>query len=138
MSPYIIVLGLLCLGAYDEGFIRRRSSNRIYSFLFMILTLMLCLRYGQGTDYLGYKHTYVHMPVYKSLSALLKSSVHGEPGWKFICMVCHNFLKLPFEWFVGIISVFESHPVSVGNYKVSVLGLIFAFLVFGFVISIFS
>lgn len=36
-----------------------------------------------------------------------------------------------------IIAVFAEHPVTVGSYNVSVFGLIFAFLVFGFTISIF-
>lgn len=48
-----------------------------------------------------------------------------------------DFIRLLGSLWNKIISVFADHPVTVGNYNVSVLGLVFAFLVFGFVISIF-
>jgi len=112
VSLYLIVLGILCIAALDEGFIKRRSNNRLYLPLFLIMALMLCLRYGQGTDYLGYKYAYVNMPIFNSISEVLSNRIHGELGWKLLCSICNNYLKMPFEIFVIIISIVEMYSLN--------------------------
>ena len=71
MSLYLIVLMLLCLGALYEGFFSQKSCDRLYNLLFVIMAVMLCLRYGQGTDYLSYKYTYVNLPSFGSVEEII-------------------------------------------------------------------
>lgn len=48
-----------------------------------------------------------------------------------------QFFEMIAELWGGIIAQFDQRPLQIGNYSVSVTALIFAFLVIGFVVSLF-
>ena len=50
MSLYLIVFVLLLAFSVYEYW-KRQTQKWLYWIAFGILTVMLCLRYGQGTDY---------------------------------------------------------------------------------------
>lgn len=68
-------------------------GNRRYKFAFIALTLLLCLRFGQGTDYFTYVRMYY------------TEESHGEIGYKVVSKLFFH-LGIPFEGFIICISLF--------------------------------
>lgn len=106
MSLYIIVWLFFCLLSIKEAATADKSPKPKMSFYicFLILTLMLVFRYGQGTDYFGYRSNYYKIPDFAI--TFPNYDVHGEVGYSLLCnifRVCH----LPFESFVSCISVIQ-------------------------------
>lgn len=53
-------------------------------------------------------------------------------------MICvGTFFEMLANLWQGIIAVFDSHPIQIWDYKVSVTSIYFAILVVGFVISVY-
>ncbi|WP_165056706.1 MULTISPECIES: EpsG family protein [unclassified Adlercreutzia] len=81
MSPYI-VLGIImvllaALGASSKW------SNICFAISFLVLTLFLTLRFGQGTDWLSYNYIFACAPdVVDFGSYFYTKGVHAELGWK--------------------------------------------------------
>lgn len=48
-----------------------------------------------------------------------------------------QFFQMIADLWAGIIAQFDQRPLQIGNYSVSVTALIFAFIVIGFVVSLF-
>lgn len=48
-----------------------------------------------------------------------------------------QFFQMIADFWGGIIAQFDQRPLQIGNYSVSVTALIFAFIVIGFVVSLF-
>ena len=48
-----------------------------------------------------------------------------------------QFFEMIADLWSGIIAQFDQRPLQIGNWSVSVVALIFAFLVIGFVVSLF-
>lgn len=48
-----------------------------------------------------------------------------------------NFFTMIADFWLSIIAVFDNHPFTIGEYEVSYFAIIFAFLVIGFVVSLF-
>lgn len=46
-----------------------------------------------------------------------------------------GFVQLIADFWQSIIALFDKYPIEIGDYKISVIWLIFAFLVVGFVVS---
>jgi hypothetical protein len=99
---YHILFLLLAAGAVYEW----RSGATpawLYRGLLLGLTLFLCLRYGQGSDYFSYGHIYRELP--QNLWAALRSSnIHSEPGWKVLCVLCRS-VGMPYPLFVALLSL---------------------------------
>lgn len=55
-----------------------------YYLLIIISTLLLCLRYGQGTDYLAYDG------IYQMIATGKEDLVHGEVGWVLLNAICYK------------------------------------------------
>lgn len=55
-----------------------------YYLLIIISTLLLCLRYGQGTDYLTYDG------IYQMIATGKENLVHGEVGWVLLNAICYK------------------------------------------------
>ena len=55
-----------------------------YYLLIIISTLLLCLRYGQGTDYLAYDG------IYQKIATGKENLVHGEVGWVLLNAICYK------------------------------------------------
>ena len=98
---FVLLGGILSIVAIAEINKEGNGSSLIFRLLFLIMTLMLCLRYGQGTDYYPYQLQYERINV--SASLLVNSLYHGEIGW-YIIMMIFKRLGCSFYLFIGIIS----------------------------------
>ena len=86
----LLIMFLFCV------FENRSFKNKdiYWRIAFGILLLMLCLRYGQGTDYFGYKWNY------------LNGDTHSEKGFVFIQQIFRS-MGAGFEELVFVISLFQ-------------------------------
>ena len=104
MSLYIIVVIVLFFCSLLE-FLTKRTYKLLYFVTFIGLTMMLCFRYGQGTDYFAYQYIYELLPKTLNLSKLSAlTSIHSEVGWKFLCALA-KIIGIKFHTFVAIIGV---------------------------------
>lgn len=104
MSLYLIMMLILLAGVIVE-FFTKKTPRVYYMFVFGALTLMLCLRYGQGIDYLSYEYVYYGLPE-DFHEAMTTTNFHGELGWRFICFAL-RWMHVPFEAFVFVISLLQ-------------------------------
>lgn len=102
MSIYHWVFLALLGGAVWEAY-RNETPQWLFYGLFGALTAMLCLRYGQGSDYFSYGHIYYELPT-NLLAAFGAKEIHGEWGWKSLC-VLGRWLQMPYPAFVLVISL---------------------------------
>jgi len=82
VSLYHIVFLWLILCAVLEH-ISQKTPKILFALSFLVLSAMLCLRFGQGTDYFSYSAIYYTVPG-NPLQALT-APVHAEVGWKILC-----------------------------------------------------
>lgn len=82
MSLYHIVFLWLILCAVLEH-IFQKTPKGLFALSFLALSAMLCLRFGQGTDYFNYAAIYYTVP--GNPVASLTAPVHAEVGWKILC-----------------------------------------------------
>lgn len=81
----------------------RKIDGFIYKVLLLIMTVMLCLRYGQGTDYFAYKYIYEKVPNTFDINFILSNDFHGEIGYYFI-QELFRIVNAPFIVFCGSLS----------------------------------
>ena len=97
-----IVLFLSGLSFYELG--KNRSCHEVlYLFVLLVMTLLLCFRFGQGTDYMNYLYPY-NDEVRSFDSYLSQSMDHVEWGWYAMLLTIRK-LDIPFEWFIAFVSV---------------------------------
>lgn len=136
MSPYLIVFSILFFTFLPVILNNQRIfitfsnikhldvDNVSFFIVFMLTTLMLMFRYGQGTDYFTYNYIYNWL----TIEGVLNPAYGTEFGWKVINYLIKS-MGLPFEGFIVILSMFEMLclrnfiKVYCGHYKV------FAFLI---------
>lgn len=119
MSLYLIVFLILC-GLAGFEYLKNRKQEKLYWVIFTVLTAMLCLRYGQGSDYFGYMYNYLTTPKLNQMGELFDSAIHGEPGWLLICSVLRT-CNVPFPVFVTVLSGVEMFLLHRFVYKFSPL-----------------
>lgn len=119
MSPYLIVFLILWVFAGYEYW-KNRKQEKLYWVIFIVLTAMLCLRYGQGSDYFGYMYNYLTTPKLNEIGKLFESGLHGEPGWLVMCSVLRT-LNVPFPLLVTVLSGAEMFLMHRFVYKFSPL-----------------
>lgn len=107
---FVILGGILSISAITELNKEENRKTLIFRFLFLAMTLMLCLRYGQGTDYYPYQLQYEYINI--STSMFVNSLYHGEIGWYILMMIIKR-LGCSFYLFIGIISMI----MMLGMYK---------------------
>lgn len=122
----IIVLFLSFLSFYELG--KNRSCNEnLYLFVLLVMTLLLCFRFGQGTDYFNYYNPY-ELEVGAHNSYFHKSLSHTEWGWYAMLLTIRK-LDIPFECFIAFVSVvmmFSLYRVlKLSPYKMTSLLLFF-------------
>ena len=68
----------------------------------ILLWVVLCLRYGQGSDYFSYEYLFLR---YSDLNIALNNpyNEHGEIGFRLLCAI----FPWSYKWFIVIISTFE-------------------------------
>ena len=57
-----ILVGLIVIVFAALGYFDRKADKVFFCIEILIMTLMLCFRYGQGTDYFGYEVNYSLVP----------------------------------------------------------------------------
>lgn len=96
---YYIALSLILLGVIKECF-SYKTDKWYFHFCFILIALMACFRYGQGTDYYGY------YAVFKEFSNSIASggdfsSMRTEYGYS-LMMYFAYMLRLPYWAFMMI------------------------------------
>lgn len=106
MSLYVVIWLVLSLFSIRDVAAKNSDTGLKLEFLggFLLLSAMLVFRYGQGSDYFGYRYNY-----YKVSDVAItfpKYDVHGELGYQLLCnvfRVCH----IPFEGLVVLLAVVQ-------------------------------
>ena len=106
MSLYHIVFLFLLICTIIE-FKKGNTPRHLFYIAFGVLTLMLCLRYLQGTDYESYELIYSKITT-NLIASLSDPNVHGEPGWKILCWTFRLF-SVPFPVFVFLFSALQMY-----------------------------
>lgn len=98
----IISIIISILSVFELKLYSSRKFNYTFHLFVFLLTMMLCFRYGQGTDYHNYEIYYslVESTAYSIFDNVL---YHGEFGWYMLMFV---FAKMNFSFtiFIGFIS----------------------------------
>ena len=109
---YYFCLILLIIGALLE-FNYHKTNKWIFGLAVLVVFGMLCLRYGQGTDYFSYYEHFRAIDRYLDNGGdfwglVLRNviDVHGETGWIFVLAVCSRYFS--FVQTVFIISIVSS------------------------------
>lgn len=78
-----------------------KSYSRLVFAIYVIMTAMLCFRFGQGTDY------YVHSSMFYGTQTFEEvfTYYHGERLFLFICFLCNKFMN--FKYMVMIVSFLQ-------------------------------
>lgn len=105
MSPYLLIF-LLLVGFAVWEYLRQSAQKVLYWAAFGILAAMLCLRYGQGSDYFTYWEYYLATPPLPQAQNLFDGTIHGEGGWLLLCSLC-RWMGVPFAVLVGVLSAFQ-------------------------------
>lgn len=127
---YLILLILLCSGVLFQQLFDDSINRKIYYSLLLVLSVFLIFRYGQGTDYFGYKSIFNYI-INTNGNEIFASDLHTEFGFKIIILVLKS-LYLPFEVLIGlfaVISMFLTHKAIVKfvSLKYSALALLLLF-----------
>lgn len=83
MSLYLLIFLLLAAGALLEWF-RPEKKEKIYWVCWISASACLCLRYGQGTDYVTMEAIYATIPTVIDLSQGYICGFFPETGWRLI------------------------------------------------------
>jgi len=101
---YHIILILLLVGVVLELKDRKTPIKYFYA-MFLLLTLMLSLRYGQGTDYFSYRLMYNKTPE-NFFKLFTYYGFQAEYGWRIIFWLFRLFGQ-PFPAFIFVLSIGE-------------------------------
>lgn len=82
----------LLLVIASTGISSKRIENIMYRLLWIYLTFVLCIRYGQGTDYFGYYMNYT------------QGDAHSEYLWKTVTEILFRH-GVKFEVFIAIVGL---------------------------------
>lgn len=105
-SLYLLVFGLVGILTLIT-MVRSQLDKPAYVIGFSAMTLLLVLRFGQGTDYPGYMYIYEMTNMLfdpKDGFGAYMTRIHSEIGWKFL-MIFFQLLKTDFRVVVIILSL---------------------------------
>ena len=88
---FILVEILISIAALYE-IKSERPQRKVFFAIFILLSFMICFRYGQGSDYYAYEQNYKDVTATGSL--LVNTLRHGEIGW-YVLLVIGKRLGLP-------------------------------------------
>lgn len=132
ISPYILVYAVVALLTV-LSLVNKRYVNICYIFTFIVLTVFLCLRYGQGTDFPAYEFTYNLAPnEFDYNNGIYFSDVVSiDYGWWLLNNICKS-VGLSFSGYIFVLSIVEMllidrfiRKIGCNRYKVFVLLLSF-------------
>ena len=103
MNLYLIALFLLAAGSLAE---RKypEYEKRLYPFCWLVLTALLCLRFGQGTDYVTYHAIYDTIPATVDLQHGYICGYYPEIGWRLVS-AAFKLLHIPFQGFAFVLGL---------------------------------
>ena len=103
MNLYLIALFLLAAGSLAE---RKypEYEKRLYQFCWLVLTALLCLRFGQGTDYVTYHAIYDTIPATVDLQHGYICGYYPEIGWRLVS-AAFKLLHIPFQGFAFVLGL---------------------------------
>lgn len=99
---YLFIGILLTICSIIELAKKGKTPSKLFKACWLLMTLVLCFRFGQGTDYFGYWYNF--NSVQASGSYMINQMGHGELGWYMLSLA---FVKvgLPFMAFVGFVAI---------------------------------
>lgn len=97
MNLYLTALFLLAAGSLAE-WKYPEYEKKLYLGCWLMLTALLCLRFGQGTDYVTYHAIYETIPVAVDLQHGYICGYYPEIGWRLIS-AAFKLLHVPFQGF---------------------------------------
>lgn len=95
-----IFVYLLCFSIIE--LLSSKSFKKIFTFTFLIITLLTIFRYGVGTDYFGYMYLYQQTPQVND-PLFFQTELHGEIGYRVLVGLC-KWMNLSYETFVGVMT----------------------------------
>ena len=102
MSLYFLLYTLVFVVACLSLIFRHSKIINLYvAAVFIMMTAMLCLRFGQGTDYFSYRAIFYAVSSFERVVGY----THGEPLYLLLCYVFNQLGE--FELFVFFISLAE-------------------------------
>ena len=102
MSLYFVLFTLVFAAAYLSLIFRYSKVLDLYvAAVFVMMTAMVCFRFGQGTDYFSYRAIFYAVSSFDRIVGY----THGEPLYLFLCYI-FNLLG-GFELFVFCVSLAE-------------------------------
>lgn len=105
MNLYLIVFLLLAAGSIVEWF-RPEYERKLYPVFWVMVTALLCFRFGQGTDYVTYHAIYKTIPAYIDLSQGYICGFYPEIGWRLLSAF-FKVLHAPFWVFTMVLGFAE-------------------------------
>lgn len=108
-----LILSLFALRENRTG----RSNTKVFNILCAVLTIMICFRFGQGTDYFAYSYQY--SSINTSITWKINQLYHGEWGW-YLLLFLARWLGLSWEVYIGLFSFFLMYLITKSIYKYSV------------------
>lgn len=105
MSEYLLLLLFLLFGVTVEVYLKR-TPKWLYIFTMLIMGLMFVFRYGQGTDYFGYKWIFSVISPNASFSELRSLNINSEIGWRLLCQGAKK-IGMSYETMVIFVSLIE-------------------------------
>ena len=99
---YLLLGIILTVFSVIELANKGRVPDMLFKACWLLMTVVLCFRFGQGTDYFGYWWHY--KSVEASSSYFVNQLSHGELGWYMLSLFFVK-LGLPFTFFVGFVAL---------------------------------
>lgn len=103
MNLYLIALFLLAAGSLAE-WKYPEYEKKLYFLCWFMLTALLCLRFGQGTDYVTYHAIYETIPVTVDLQHGYVCGYYPEIGWRLLS-AAFKLLHVPFQGFAAALGL---------------------------------
>lgn len=111
---YIILVILLSICSILELNLNLNNETKGFKAYFLLLTIILAIRYGQGTDYYNYLIQFSRVDMNASL--LVNELYHGEIGW-YILLILSKRIGMSFDIFICFISVIMMCSIQRGIKK---------------------
>ncbi len=105
MSLYFLTFLLLAAGVLLAWF-KPQLDKKIYWGCWVVMTVCLCFRFGQGTDYVTYHAIYKSIPAVVNLSKGYICGFYPEIGWRMLSAV-FKYFHAPFQVFVMVLGLTE-------------------------------
>lgn len=106
---YVLIGLLLTILAIIEVGNGTPNKKKLFWGFWFLMTLMLAIRYGQGSDYYGYYLQYIRIG--SSSSLFVNSLYHGELGWYMLIVIAKR-LGFCFEVFIALLSIAMMYSIG--------------------------